>query len=403
MNTRRAFIKFLAASPLYAGAPYFGRCFAQTPQAPPDGLIARAGDALDVFDFEPVAHRNIPPAHWGYLISGVDGEDTLKANRAAFARYQLETRRFVDVSKIDMSVELFGTKFASPIILCPLGAQRAFHPEAEIAVAKAAKAREHLQILSTVTSTGVEDVIAARGAPVWFQLYTTSSFEVTRKLVQRAEAAGCPAVAVTVDLPAGRNVETALRLARTDTRTCTSCHAPGGSPLFSRPMFSQLDTAGVTIASASLTWDFIKRLKDVTRMKVLIKGLESGPDATLAVANGADGIIVSNHGGRATDTGRGTLECLPEIASAVRGRVPIILDGGVRRGTDVLKALALGATAVGIGRPYIWGLGAYGQAGVERVLELLDNELMLAMIGVGARNLREITRAALIHQEIIRG
>jgi 4-hydroxymandelate oxidase len=302
-----------------------------------------------------------------------------------------------------MSVELFGTKFASPIILCPLGAQRAFHPEGEIAVAKAAKARGHLQILSTVTSTGVEDVIAARGAPVWFQLYTTSSFDVTRKLVQRAEAAGCPAVAVTVDLPTGRNIETALRFARTDTRTCTSCHAPGGSPLFSRPMFSQLDTTGVTIASASLTWDFIKRLKDVTRMKVLIKGLESGQDANLAVLNGADGIIVSNHGGRATDTGRGTLECLPEIVAAVRGRVPIILDGGVRRGTDVLKALALGATAVGIGRPYIWGLGAYGQAGVDRVLALLDNELMLAMVGVGARSLREITRTSLIHQASIRG
>jgi 4-hydroxymandelate oxidase len=404
MNTRRAFIKFLAASPLYAGAPYFARCFAQTSQGQPvDGLTARAGDALDVFDFEPVAHGNIPPAHWGYLVSGVDGEDTLKANRAAFARYQLQTRRFVDVSKIDMSVELFGTKFSSPIILCPLGAQRAFHPEGEIAVAKAAKSRGHLLILSTVTSTGVEDVIAARGAPVWFQLYTTSSFEVTRKLVQRAEAAGCPAVAVTVDLPAGRNIETALRFARTDTRTCTACHAAGGSPLFSRPMFSQLDTAGVTIASASLTWDFIKRLKDVTRMKVLIKCLESGQDANLAVANGADGIIVSNHGGRATDTGRGTLECLPEIVSAVRSRVPVILDGGVRRGSDVLKALALGATAVGIGRPYIWGLGAYGQAGVDRVLELLNNELMLAMVGVGARNLREITRAALIHQETIRG
>jgi isopentenyl diphosphate isomerase/L-lactate dehydrogenase-like FMN-dependent dehydrogenase len=404
MNTRRAFIKFLATSPLYAGAPYFARCFAQTSQAQPvDGPIVRAGDALDVFDFEPVAHGNIPPAHWGYLVSGVDGEDTLKANRAAFAHYQLQTRRLIDVSKMDMSIELFGTKYSSPIILCPLGAQRAFHPEGEIAVAKAAKARGHLLVLSTVTSTGVEDVIAARGAPVWFQLYTTSSFEVTRKLVQRAEAAGCPAVAVTVDLPAGRNIETALRFARTDTRTCTACHAPGGSPLFSRPMFSQLDTTGVTIASASLTWDFIKRLKDVTRMKVLIKGLESGQDASLAVANGADGIIVSNHGGRATDTGRGTLECLPEIASAVRGRVPIILDGGVRRGTDVLKALALGATAVGIGRPYIWGLGAYGQAGVDRVLELLDNELMLAMIGVGARNLREITRAALIHQEASRG
>jgi 4-hydroxymandelate oxidase len=396
MNSRRAFVSFLAASPLYAGMGFLGRSFAQVPAPTGEGLIARAGDALDVFDFEPVAHRNIPPAHWGYLVSGVDAEDALKANRAAYSRYQLQARRMIDVSKIDLSVELFGEKFNSPIILCPLGAQRAFHPEGEIAVAKAAKARGHLQILSTVTSTGVEDVIAARGAPVWFQLYTTSNFDVTTKLVKRAEAAGCPVVAVTVDLPAGRNLETALRLARTDTRTCTACHAPTGSPFFSRPMFSQIDATGLQTTSSSLTWDFIKRLRDVTRMKILIKGLESAQDAELAVANGADGIIVSNHGGRATDTGRGTLECLPEIAAAIRGRVPVILDGGVRRGTDVLKALALGATAVGIGRPYIWGLGAYGQPGVDRVLELLDNELTLAMVGVGARNLREITRASII-------
>jgi 4-hydroxymandelate oxidase len=396
MNSRRAFIRFLAASPLYAGMGFLGRSFAQVPAPTGDGLIARAGDALDVFDFEPVAHRNIPPAHWGYLVSGVDGEDTLRANRAAYSRYQLQARRMIDVSKIDLSVELFGERFNSPIILCPLGAQRAFHPEGEIAVAKAAKARGHLQILSTVTSTGVEDVIAARGAPVWFQLYTTSNFDVTTKLVKRAEAAGCPVVAVTVDLPAGRNLETALRLARNDTRTCTACHAPIGSPFFSRPMFSQIDAAGLQTTSSSLTWDFIKRLRDVTRMKILIKGLESAQDADLAVAHGADGIIVSNHGGRATDTGRGTLECLPEIAAAVRGRVPVILDGGVRRGTDVLKALALGASAVGIGRPYIWGLGAYGQPGVDRVLELLDNELTLAMVGVGARNLREITRASIV-------
>ena len=397
MQSRRAFMRFLAASPLYVGAAHFGRSFAQSvPAQAGDAPTARAGDALDVFDLEPLAHRNIPPAHWGYLASGVDGEETLRANREAFSHYQLQTRRMIDVSKIDMSVELFGSKFNSPIVLCPLGAQKAFHPEGEIAVAKAARARGHLQILSTVTSTGVEDVIAARGAPVWFQLYTTSSFDLTTKLVRRAEAAGCPAVAVTVDLPAGRNLETAPRFARTDTRTCTACHAPGGSALFSRPMFSQLDTAGVQIASASLTWDFIKQLRDVTRMKILIKGLESGQDAGLAVTHGADGIIVSNHGGRATETGRGTLECLPEIVAAVRGRVPVVLDGGVRRGTDVLKALALGATAVGIGRPYIWGLGAYGQAGVDRVLELLNNELMLAMVGVGARNLREITRAAII-------
>ncbi|MEO7207133.1 MAG: alpha-hydroxy acid oxidase [Steroidobacteraceae bacterium] len=397
MNSRRAFISFLAASPLYTGLGYFSRSLAQAPAAPSgDSLISRAVDALDVFDFEPVAHRNIPPAHWGYLVSGVDGEDTLRANRAAYSHYQLQARRMIDVSKIDLSVELFGEKFSSPIVLCPLGAQRAFHPEGEIAVARAAKARGHLQILSTVTSTGVEDVIAARGAPVWFQLYTTSSFDVTTKLVKRAEAAGCPVVAVTVDLPAGRNIETALRLARTDTRICTACHAPTGSPFSSRPMFSQIDAAGLQTTSPSLTWDFIKRLRNITKMKILIKGLEAAQDADLAVAHGADGIIVSNHGGRATDTGRGTLECLPEIAAVVRGRVPVILDGGVRRGTDVLKALALGATAVGIGRPYIWGLGAYGQPGVDRVLELLDNELRLAMVGVGARNLHEITGASII-------
>jgi 4-hydroxymandelate oxidase len=397
MNTRRTFLKYLATSPLYAGLPGFAQSFAETASSQAvDSAFIRAGDALDVFDFEPVARKNIPPAHWGYLVSGVDGEETLKANRDAYSRYQLRARRMVDVSKIDMSVELLGARFDSPIVLCPLGAQKAFHPDGELAVARAAKARGHLQILSTVTSTGVEEVIAARGAPVWFQLYTTSSFDISAKLVKRAEAAGCPAVAVTVDLPAGRNIETALRWARTDTRTCTACHAPGGSPLFTRPMFSQLDTTGLSIASSSLTWDFIKRLKDVTKMKVLIKGLESGADAKLAVANGADGIILSNHGGRATDTGRGTLECLPEVVAEVRGRVPVIVDGGVRRGTDVLKALALGATAVGIGRPYIWGLGAYGQEGVDRVLELLDNELRLAMVGVGARNLNEITRASIV-------
>src|SRR3974390_2376704 len=175
LNSRRALIKFLVASPLYAGFASIAQTLAQTlAQSTPqniDNLIARAGDALDVFDFEPVARKNIPPAHWGYLASGVDGEETLRDNREAYPRYQLRTRRFVDVSSIDMSLELFGTRFDSPIILCPVSAQRAFYPEGEIAVARAAKARGQLLVLSTVTSTGVEDVIAARGAPIWYQLY----------------------------------------------------------------------------------------------------------------------------------------------------------------------------------------------------------------------------------------
>jgi 4-hydroxymandelate oxidase len=163
-------------------------------------------------------------------------------------------------------------------------------------------------------------------------------------------------------------------------------------------MFKGIDTKGLTTNSNSLTWDFIKRLKDVTKMKVLIKGLDTREDAALAVQNGADGIVVSNHGGRASETGRGTLEALPEVVQEVRGRIPVFIDGGVRRGTDVLKALALGATAVGIGRPYIWGLGAFGQPGVDRVLEILNNELRLAMVGVGARSVREISSSSIMRR-----
>jgi isopentenyl diphosphate isomerase/L-lactate dehydrogenase-like FMN-dependent dehydrogenase len=399
MTDRRAFLKLLAASPLLAGVPYIGQALAQTPTLQGiDSLVANAPDALDVFDLEAVARRNIPPAHWGYLAAGVDGEETLRANQQAFSRYQLHTKRFVDLSKMGMSLDLFGTTYKSPIFLSPLGAQRAFHPEGEIGSAKAAASRGHLQVLSTVSSIGVEDVTAAYGAPIWYQLYTTNKWDITVKLVKRAEAAGCPVVAVTVDLPVGRNTESATRWARTDTRTCSSCHAAGGPDPRTRPMFSGNDMTGVGLNSSSLTWDFIKRLKDVTKMKVLIKGLESRGDAELAVRHGADGIIVSNHGGRATETGRGALEALPEVVAAVRGRVPVLVDGGVRRGTDVLKALALGATAVGIGRPYVWGLGAFGQAGVERVLDILNNELRLAMAGVGARTLRDITAASLIRK-----
>jgi 4-hydroxymandelate oxidase len=394
MSERRAFLKFLAASPLLAGLPA-AELFAQA------GMLAKPGDALDVFDFEAMAQKIVPPAHWGYLMSGVDGDATLRANRDGFARYQLRTRRFVDVSRIDMGVDLFGEKFNSPIVLSPLSSQGAFHPDGEVASARAAKARGHLQMLSTQSTMGIEDVIKARGAPVWFQLYTTDSFAVTTRLLQRAESAGCPVVAITVDLPAGRNPVTQNRFQKQDTRDCTSCHGPAGpggngTVVPTKPMFSGIDVKGVRLQSPSLTWDFIKRVRDVTKMKVLIKGLESREDALLAVDNGADGIVLSNHGGRASESGRATIESLPEVIEAVAGRIPVLVDGGFRRGTDVFKALALGASAVGIGRPYIWGLSSFGQQGVERVLEMLSTELRLAMAGCGARSLKEISSAALI-------
>ena len=395
LHERRALLKFLAASPAIAALAPFTEALADEP------TLASAADALDVFDLEAAAQRLLPPAHWGYLQSGVDGEATLRANQAAFARYQLRARRFVDVSRVDLSTEVLGAKLASPIAYCPIGSLRALHPEGEVAVARAARAKGALQMVSTQASFSVEEVAAARGAPVWFQLYTTNQFEVTKKLLKRAEAAGCPVVAVTVDTPAGHNTAAATRKRREDTRNCSGCHTVDerGNPrpgLASKPMFAGIDTQGLGLTSASLTWDFIKRLKDSTRMKVVIKGIEAREDAALAVKHGADGIIVSNHGGRALESGRGTIESLPEVVEGAAGRIPVLLDGGVRRGTDVYKALALGASAVGIGRPYAWGLAAFGQAGAARVLEILNLELRLAMVGCGARSVREISADSII-------
>jgi isopentenyl diphosphate isomerase/L-lactate dehydrogenase-like FMN-dependent dehydrogenase len=399
---RRALLKFLAASPLFAGMAPLTEVLAD------ERTLASAADALDVFDLEAAAQRLVPPAHWGYLQSGVDGDVTLRANQAAFARYQLRPRRFVDVSHIDLSTEVLGAKLASPVVFSPIGSMRALHPEGEVGVARAAKTKGALQIVSTQASFSVEDIAAARGAPVWFQLYTTNQFEVTKKLLKRAESAGCPVVAVTVDTPAGRNTVTAARLRRDDTRICSGCHTVDelGNPrpgLASKPMFAGIETEGLGLTSASLTWDFIKRLKDSTTMKVVIKGIEAGEDAALAVKHGADGIIVSNHGGRALESGRGTLESLPEVVKGAAGHIPVLVDGGVRRGTDVYKALALGASAVGIGRPYAWGLAAFGQAGAERVLDILNMELRLAMVGCGARSIREISTGSVVDVGFRRG
>ena len=399
---RRALLKFLAASPALAGLVTLSDALAD------ERARASAADALDIFDLETAAQPLVPPAHWGYLQSGVDGDTTLRANEAAFSRYQLRARRFVDVSHIDLSTNLFGASLASPVIYCPIGSLRALHPEGEVAVARAAKAKGALQILSTQASFSVEEVTAARGAPVWFQLYTTNQFEVTKKLLKRAQSAGCPVVAVTVDLPAGRNTVTATRLRRKDARNCSGCHTvdENGNPrpnLATKPMFAGIDTQGLGLTSASLTWDFVRRLKDSTTMKVVIKGIETGEDAVLAVKHGADGLIVSNHGGRALESGRGTIESLPEVVQGAAGRVPVLVDGGIRRGTDVYKALALGASAVGIGRPYVWGLAAFGQAGAERVLDILNLELRLAMAGCGTPTIREISSGTIIDSAPTRG
>jgi isopentenyl diphosphate isomerase/L-lactate dehydrogenase-like FMN-dependent dehydrogenase len=386
--SRRRLLNYLAASPLLAD----GEALAQELRAS-DKLIAAPREALDVFDFEAVAQRNLAPAHYGYLASGVDGEVTLRANRDGFLKFQLRPRRLVDVGKIDTTMELFGESWGSPIVIAPTGSNAAFHSDGELAVSRAARNGNHLLMLSTVATLSIEDAIAARGRPVWFQLYPTDHWNVAEALARRADKAGAGAIVVTVDVLARQNWETLYRLMRDDTRDCSACHQRTMKAFVQRkPNFDGIDIGGLSSTGhTTLTWEFVKRLRDTVKTRLLVKGLMTAEDAKLAVANGLDGIVVSNHGGRVDDSGRSTIDALPEIIEAVRGRLPVIVDSGFRRGTDIVKALAMGAHAVAIGRPYLWGLAAFGQPGVERVLALLQGELRAVMMQMGAPSLKDLT------------
>jgi 4-hydroxymandelate oxidase len=381
-SARREFLRFLAASPLAALA-----------QQPP------LKDALSVLDFEPLAHQALPPAHWGYMSTGVDDDLTVRANREAMQHYQIRARRLVGAANPGLGFELFGRRWHSPIYYSAVSAQRAFHPDGELATARAAKAKQVVQMLSTVSSTSVEEVAKELGEPPWYQFYMPATWPDAEKLVRRVEAAGCEVLAWTVDVLGGRNSETVARLARTDTRDCYACHPSG--PEFNqgasrnrvKPMFAGLSGE---MNPPAADWSYFDRLRKMTKLKLLLKGIDTAEDAVLARERGADGVVVSNHGGRSTETGRGTIDILPEVVDAVGADFPVLVDGGFRRGTDIFKALALGARAVGIGRPYVWGLAAYGQPGVERVIDILRAELAMTMRNCGVPSVARFTRASVL-------
>ena len=379
LHHRRRFLRFLAGSPFLA--PAFAQNFVPGPGT---DKPATAREVLDVRELEPLAHEALPPAHWGYLASGTDDDYTLQANIGAFKHIGLRPKRLSGVEKPDTSVELFGARYASPLYLSAVGAQWMFHPDGELGTARAAKGKRAAQMLSSATSISVEDVAGALGAAPWYQLYMPADWQETVSVVRRVEAAGCTVLAWTVDILGGRNLETATRGARIDTRNCPVCHTGRKNPMSSK--------GGTNPGTAN--WDYVDKLKKTTRMKVILKGLDTREDARRAVEHGADGIVVSNHGGRSTETLRPTIECLPEVIDGTGGKIPVFVDGGFRRGSDVYKALALGAKAVGIGRPYIYGLSAFGQAGVERVLDIMNGELALTMRQCGAASIAAIDRAS---------
>jgi isopentenyl diphosphate isomerase/L-lactate dehydrogenase-like FMN-dependent dehydrogenase len=396
-TARREFLKFLAASPYVAAlggvTAFLERSGLAQDAKPASDVIASPAEALNVLDFEEAARRKVMPGHWAYMASGVDDDATLRANRDGFKHVELRPRRLRDATKVDMHVNLGGMVYNSPIFTCPTGGEKSFFPEGELAVARAAKARGTLQFLSTSTSTPVEDVNRELGRPVWYQLYAPSTFDACEKILRRVEAAGCKVIALTCDNTTGRNSETYLRTRPKNLSQCATCHeGEPGQAMKEHPMYDGINMAAALRQNPAMDWAFVDRIRKSWTGTFFIKGIDTREDARLCIEHGIDGILVSNHGGRSTETGRATIEALPEVVAEAGSRLTIFVDGGFRRGTDVFKALALGAKAVGIGRPFLWGLGAFGQAGVDRVLEIMQGELKLVMGNCGTRTVADITR-----------
>jgi isopentenyl diphosphate isomerase/L-lactate dehydrogenase-like FMN-dependent dehydrogenase len=354
-------------------------------------------DLFNLGEFEDAARAVLPREVYDYYAGGAEDEQTIRANRAAFARHALLPRTLVDVSHVDTSIELFGTTIRSPTLIAPTAFHMLAHPEAEAATARAAAECGTIFVASTVSTLPIETIAQASGANIWFQLYVFKDRDITVELVRRAEAAGCQALCLTVTVPVQGKRE---RDARNRFRL------PEGMEManFVGLRQAQLPAAAGSgleafIASefdASLRWDAVEWLASLTSLPVLLKGVCHPGDARLACEHGAAGIIVSNHGGRQLDAAIATLDALPGVLEATAGRVPVLLDGGIRRGTDVLKAMALGAAATLIGRPALFGLAVDGEAGVRRVLQLLQEELERALALCGQTRIRDVRADLLV-------
>jgi 4-hydroxymandelate oxidase len=333
-----------------------------------------------IAELEPLARSRMDAAAWDYYAGGAGDELTVADNRAAWNRLRLRPRVLVDVTRVELAASAFGQGLAHPIVVAPTAAHRLAHPDGERGTAAGAAAAGALMTLSTVSSASLEQVAAAApGGPRWFQLYAPADRGACRALVQRAADAGYSAVAVTVDLPLPGNRE---RDARNAFEIELGVHMPPDQPV---------DPATGIMVLPTMDWDDLAWLRSICPIPLVAKGILRSDDAARAVEAGCDGIWVSNHGGRQLDTALATADALPDIVAAVGDRALVVVDGGVRRGIDALKALALGADLVAVGRPVLWGLALDGAAGVQRVLTMLRDELSLAMALAGCRSIGEIT------------
>jgi 4-hydroxymandelate oxidase len=353
---------------------------------------AQALPVADLMQFEPLARRRLSRMAYDYVRSGGADEITMRENRLAFERLRLAPRVLADVSQLDTRISLFGAELDHPILLAPIAYHRLYRREGELGTARGASAAGAAMVISSFTTTSIEEIARNTRAPIWFQLYVQRDRAFTREMVQRAVAAGCKAVCLTVDTPVlgcrygqlsfglPSQIE-CVHLRGLKLKSSAPTHSVGGiyDPLFD-PAFD---------------WRDLEWLRSIAGVPVLLKGVLSPEDGKRAIEHGADGIIVSNHGGRNLDLVPATIDALPRVVEAVAGRIPVLLDSGVRRGTDVLMALALGAKAVFVGRPYIYGLALGGAQGVERVVSILRSEFERAMALTGRRSIAEIDASVL--------
>jgi 4-hydroxymandelate oxidase len=365
------------------------------------GAATMGPELASLGDFEEMAKTKIPHMAWEFFNGAVADEITMRWNKEAYQKIRLKPRILVDVSKLDTRVTLFGQEHAFPILLAPTAYHKLAHPEGELATARGAGAANATMIVSTVATTSIEDIAGVAKSPLWFQLYVQEDKGFTKSLVERAEAAGCKAICLTVDTPisGARNREQragftlapnlerpnlkGLKIHGVDASTAAEGHNPIGGGIYS------------AVLDPQLSWKDVEWLKSFMKVPLLLKGVLNPDDADHAVKAGVSGIMVSNHGARNLDTVPATVDALPEVVEKVAGRVPVIVDGGVRRGTDVLKALALGANAVMIGRPYVYGLGVAGSDGVAAVVNILRREFEMAMALTGRPTIKSIDRSVL--------
>ena len=343
---------------------------------------------MNLREWEMLAKELLPQATYDYYAGGAGDEITVRENEQAWAGLRLRPRVFVDVSTCETATTILGQSVAFPLLTAPCAYNQLAHPDGELAVARATAAAGVIQTLSTMASYSIEEVAAASVGGRWFQLYCHRDREITKALVERAEAAGFAALCLTVDVPATGNRERDIR---------NNFQVPANIPVANLEQYLPVGAGAMALHhyaskqfDASLTWESLAWLRSITRLPIVVKGVLTAEDALLAIQHGVTGIVVSNHGGRQLDSVVTTCDALPEIAAAVQGQAEVYVDGGIRRGTDILKALALGARAVLIGRPYLWALAVSGEAGVAQILQHLHDDLKLSMALAGCPKLSDI-------------